>query len=321
MNLVPLIFQQKAPSVIGDLTTLHPIADEHIPPIRDHYTAQMVRLQNKVPRAEIANLINQRAPTDSIIQAIPWELVFGKPGLGAKAATPRTSMKAFMEAEFTTILTRAGVQVNAEMAAVIPTLPALGPGAVAADTAAWAAQNSARLVTGVSTATQNAIRVTVVTGILQNLPADKIATNITQVIGLRAPQANKLLRFGETLSNQGVGAREVAGRLAKVKQGMLNSRGLTIARTETINAANGGQQLAWQGAKAEGILTDENARKVWIVTPDDLLDLVICAPMPDIEENQDVKIDGFFFTGNGASVDHPTAHPNCRCAQGLVVLD
>lgn len=319
--IFPLVFHKRAPSTIGGLTSLHNIADEHIPGIKKHYVAQMVRLQSKVPRARIAQLIQDGQPTISIIQEIPWEIVFGKPGLGAKAPSPRISLKEFFTQEFTTILTAAGVQVNAEMAEVIPALPSLSGQAMDAAAAAWAAQNSARLITGVSAATQNAVRATLVSGILTNRTPQQIATDITQIIGLRAPQASKLLAFGETLAGQGVPLGDISRRLASVKSGMLSSRATTIARTETINAANGGQQLAWQAAKSEGIITDENARKVWIVTPDDLLDLVICAPMPDMEENQDVKMDEVFTTGIGGTVLHPTAHPNCRCAQGLLIID
>jgi hypothetical protein len=39
-----------------------------------------------------------------------------------------------------------------------------------------------------------------------------------------------------------------------------------------------------------------------------------------MDENLDVKIGDYFTAGNGATIEHPTAHPNCRCAQGLVVL-
>jgi hypothetical protein len=79
-----------------------------------------------------------------------------------------------------------------------------------------------------------------------------------------------------------------------------------------------GQQLAWDRAATDGIIDSDNARKKWIVTPDDRLDEIVCEPMPEMDENQDVKISGQFTTGDGRMISQPTAHPNCRCTTGLV---
>lgn len=314
-----LVFVNKAPRIVAD-TILNRVADDHIRPILWHYLAQMQRLQDKVPTRRIANLLQNGGTPQAVVDIIPFDMVLGTGALSPTKAAPSRSLQQFIQSEMESILTQAGVQTTQDMAEIIPALGGLGPGAMATDSAAWAAQNSARLVTGVSQNTKNAIRATITSGILQNRTPQQIAQDIQQIVGLRAPQAASMLRFGEQLARQGVPASEIAARLAQVKTGLLRNRGMLIARTETINAANGGQQLAWQVAQRQGILTDENSRKQWIVTQDDLLDLVICAPMPDMEENQDLKIGDFFTTGNGFQVMHPTAHPNCRCAQGLVVL-
>jgi hypothetical protein len=314
-----LVFIDKAPSLIAD-SSLNAVADDHIRPVVKHYMAQMQRLQDQVPKSTVARLLEQGASKDAIIDALPFNKVFGTGALGAKAAAPKKSLQSFFESEFTAILIAAGVATTAEMAQVIPAIGVVGPGALAADSAAWAAQNSAKLVTNVSKNTKNAIRATITSGIVANRTPQQIAQDIQLVIGLRAPQAASLLQFGAQLARQDVPLGEVSRRLAQVKTGFLQNRGMLISRTETINATNGGQQLAWRASQREGILTDENSRKAWIVTEDDLLDLNICAPMPDMDENLDVKIGDYFTAGNGATIEHPTAHPNCRCAQGLVVL-
>jgi hypothetical protein len=61
-------------------------------------------------------------------------------------------------------------------------------------------------------------------------------------------------------------------------------------------------------------------RKVWIVTQDDRLDTKVCEPMPFLEANKHVAIDGVFTTGDGQQLATPPAHPNCRCAVGLVIV-
>lgn len=314
-----MIFHGKAPSIIGGQAPLNLIADQHVPLMKRNYLAQMVRLQNRVNRRELSDLIRQGAGTDIIINSLPISDILGS-GLPQKGAAPKTPFQNQLGVQFQAILTAAGDYAVQDLGAIVPGLPAAPP-SMALDQAAWAASHSASTVQGVSTATRNAIRATVTTGIIQGLPPDTVARNIQQVIGLTTAQASKLLKFGDRLAANGVPLSEVASRLAGVKEGMLTSRALTIARTETINAANGGQQLLWKIALNDGILEDDKVRKKWIITPDDRLDLVVCAPMPDMEENQDVRVGDVFITGGGWSVEHPTAHPNCRCAVGLVVLD
>jgi hypothetical protein len=89
-------------------------------------------------------------------------------------------------------------------------------------------------------------------------------------------------------------------------------RAEVIARTETMTAANAGQQEAWEQAVADGLLTGQENR-VWIVTPDDRL-CPICAPMEDVEAGMNEE-----FNVDGDQVSEPPAHPRCRCTLGLVL--
>jgi hypothetical protein len=89
--------------------------------------------------------------------------------------------------------------------------------------------------------------------------------------------------------------------------------GNTIARTESITAANQGQLDLWRKGQAEGYIP-AHSRKMWIVTPDDLLDPNVCRPM----RGQERLINEPFLTGDGREVMAPAAHPRCRCALGLV---
>lgn len=317
-----LVFHSKAPRLI-EHSPINGLADKYNRPIISHYRSQMARLQSQTPVRDITDLLRGGGTAQAVIDIIPFDKVFGSPGIGNKAAkaAPKKSLKSYLETQMQTILVEAGVATTEEVAEVIPAIGVIGPGALAADSAAWAAKNSSKLITGVSQKSKNAIRATITAGIVANHTPDQIARDIQQIVGLRTPQAASLLRHGEKLASQGVSGSAISSTLTRMRQGLITNRARLIARTETINAANGGQQLTWQIAQREGILTDDNSRKVWIITPDDLLDLVICAPMPDMEENQDLKIGDLFTTGLGAQIEHPTAHPGCRCAQGLVVLD
>lgn len=91
------------------------------------------------------------------------------------------------------------------------------------------------------------------------------------------------------------------------------ARAESIARTETMRASNAGQQEAWSQATKAGLLIGDEQQE-WVVTPDDRL----CPVCEDLD-GQTVGLDESFETKDGDRVDGPPAHPNCRCALGLVL--
>ena len=103
---------------------------------------------------------------------------------------------------------------------------------------------------------------------------------------------------------------ELTERFAKRK---LRERSLMIARTETMNALNRGQQIAWEQATKDGLL-NKTAKQEWIVTPDEILrNCPVCRTM----DGQLRPLGKTFLTGIGTSVSGPTAHPHCRCTLGM----
>lgn len=92
-----------------------------------------------------------------------------------------------------------------------------------------------------------------------------------------------------------------------------DTRAEVIARTETMNASNEGQQQLWEQAQEAGFLTGEE-KKEWITTPDDRL-CPICEPMDGVTVamSEDFNVDG-------DQVDNPPAHPNCRCTIALTAM-
>jgi hypothetical protein len=89
------------------------------------------------------------------------------------------------------------------------------------------------------------------------------------------------------------------------------ARAETIARTEAMTVVHRGQREAWDQAIDDGLLSGDEKR-VWIVTPDDLL-CPICEPLDGVEAN----LDGEYESDEGETFDGPPAHPNCRCTEGL----
>ena len=74
-------------------------------------------------------------------------------------------------------------------------------------------------------------------------------------------------------------------------------------------ALNQGQQALWDEAADQGVIDDGEFLKTWLTAPDDRL-----CPICEELEGESVEMSGDFSIG----VSQPPAHPQCRCATGLV---
>lgn len=193
--------------------------------------------------------------------------------------------------------------------------------------AEWARKRSAQLIVGITNQTRSAIRKVMHRAFIEHIPPRQAAKLIVPLIGLTEDQADRILDLrGEILASPGKkiwlgrkGIRVpddptddfVSRKLADYADRLLDTRAMTIARTETIAASNEGQREMWEQAVEEGDLP-ENALREWIVTPDDRL-CPICEPMDGVTTG----IGEPFELEDGTKVQGPPAHPNCRCGQGI----
>ncbi len=102
-------------------------------------------------------------------------------------------------------------------------------------------------------------------------------------------------------------------RTEKFAKNLQKQRSITIARTELTRSVNQGQVETWMAAANEGLIDSEQARKVWVVVPDDRLS-DICADLDGKSVGLNEK---FLVEQTGEMVDGPPAHPNCRSALAL----
>lgn len=179
---------------------------------------------------------------------------------------------------------------------------------------AWVQAHGAELVVEVTESTRAAIRALVEAAFREGRSPDLLAREVREVIGLTERQGRAVERFRARLVEEGVDVETIARRAAKYTDAQLRYRASNVSRTETINASSAGQQALWIDAKAQGLLDPESTRRVWSVSQDDRLDTEICEPM----DGQEVGLTEPFTTGDGRKIMHPTAHPSCRCAIGLV---
>jgi hypothetical protein len=101
-------------------------------------------------------------------------------------------------------------------------------------------------------------------------------------------------------------------RLEDYADALLLDRATSIARTETIAAANEGQREAWLQAEDQGLLNSEEVERVWIITDDDRL-----CPICEALDGATADLGGTFDSEDVGPLTGPPAHPLCRCAQGL----
>ena len=173
---------------------------------------------------------------------------------------------------------------------------------------------AARLVQNITEESRQAIREVLRQGFLGNADVPTMARRIRQSIGLTPRYATAVENYRRAQVQSGASQSRADSRAEAYSDELLRLRATTIARTETIMAANGGQQAVWQEARRQGLIAPTQ-RRIWVVTPDDRL-CPICEAIAS--ENQDgVGMDEPFRSSDVGAVMFPPAHPSCRCATAL----
>lgn len=135
------------------------------------------------------------------------------------------------------------------------------------------------------------------------------AREIRQYIGLTVRQTKSILNYQRILDESGRSVSRVNEMVDSQIRRVIRRRAETIARTETIDAANQGQLLHWDDMISQGYLDPTTIKKRWSTTPDDRL-CPICSDL----NGETVDINGTFSWGGL----RPTRHPKCRCSISLV---
>ena len=204
----------------------------------------------------------------------------------------------------------------------------------------WANREAAELVVQVDAETRAAIRLLILRMQRGHLTVAQAARELRQIVGLTTQQAQAVFNFRRQLEDRAglidltakerraltdaqraaVG-RSLVDTQAKIEKAvdryerrMRRYRATTIARTESMTAANRGQQEAWLAARDKGLLDPDVAQR-WIITPDERL-CPICEPMDGVT----APLGGLFSNPEtSAQYSGPPAHPNCRCAVALEI--
>ena len=303
----PLTKQQGSDNAFYVL--VHRVADRLEPEVRRIFLDAIDATVGALSAKEINSIIQsiRAGNAEGVLRRIPWDEFTDK---FAEIETPiRRAIGLTGQASATELSALLGQTDDVTFSAGSP---------AAID---WARQHSGRLVRQTTEGMRLTIRAMVARGLASGEEASVIADRILkQGLGLTVWQENQIEKFRLRLIAEGFNPLLLNDRVNRFAEAWRRRRAITIARTETINAANMGMQLVWEAAERQGKLDPRRVRKVWVVTPDDRLDTKICEPMPFLAENQNVPINGFFTTGTGELISQPTAHPLCRCSTALELM-
>lgn len=175
-----------------------------------------------------------------------------------------------------------------------------------------------QLITQVTDETRRAIGRVVLDAFENGGHPREQARRIRDLIGLTDRQARAVENYRSALEEEGRDPAQVERMVSAYARRALTARAYNIARTETIRASDEGQRALWQQMADEGILREKDARREWVITPDDRL-CPICEAIPEMNPNG-VGMNEPFQTPNGPMMG-PPAHPQCRCAQVLSFED
>lgn len=176
----------------------------------------------------------------------------------------------------------------------------------------WATKYVGDNIREVENVTREAVRAIIADALKYGGHPRETAREIRQFIGLTEKQVKSILNYQRKLDESGRSVSRVNEMVDSQVRRLIRRRAETIARTETIDAANQGQMLHWEDMAAQGYLDKRFIKKKWSATPDERL-CPVCKPL----DGEIADIDKPFSWGGM----RPTRHPKCRCAVSLVEIN
>ena len=201
---------------------------------------------------------------------------------------------------------------------------------------AWAQAEAGRLITNMAASEREMFRALVEQSFVESRTVGTTASSIFQQLQTVTPTPtardfgqsiganlnglteryeravmNRVASVADDLAARGITGEKALERMRKegdkYATKLRRTRSRTIARTERMMAHNQARLLSYQQAIDSGLMSREYSRKVWSTGPFDVCP--ICVAMSGVE----AKVADPFTLPNGAQVQAPPGHPNCRC--------
>jgi len=312
-----------------DHTALIQIADRKVNTVQSIILTALQVARDSITPAEAESVLYGTPST--LRNSIDWKKVaaiLGAPNDTYIVTKAKTAADTFGEVFISGGKTTAG-QISGSMLVTSPAAIQYGE------------QRAGALIVGLQAEQLKNVQTVLAAGLGGDLPIDRVQSTIRNTVGLAPRQAQALVNYERGLleAQLGQGSRTVLGgpgrplaprvaldRLSTervdravetYRDRMLNYRARTIARTETVRAANAGAYEEMLTAGRNGMFDMTTARRVWSLTPDDRL-CPECAEM----EGQTIELEGTFQSVTTAAdgsetttdIEYPPLHPNCRCS-------
>jgi hypothetical protein len=290
---------------------VHQAADSHVATFTGPFVASVEALRRRVSLEQLEDAVTQGTITWELSEAIDG-LVLAKAADPAELATKVYSQ--VIVASVTGMADWVAERFGQPAAQLVGRFNLTSPFVLRA-----ARDMSANLIRGVGAETKLAVRRLIFNGIRDGVPPRDTARLLRLVLGLSERDALAVDRLRAGLLEGGTKLSLVERRSAQYADRLLRQRALTVARTETMFAANRGQQELWRAMRDEGVVPADMGQR-WLTTPDDRL-CPRCAPL-----NGRVVQLGFLFRETergvlpsrrvpvaGVTVLSPPLHPRCRC--------
>jgi len=171
-------------------------------------------------------------------------------------------------------------------------------------------------IVGIGETTLKNVRAVIRSGFEDGRSMTQMMRDLEAFVGLTPRQTEALETLRQRLLDAGKTRAQAQAQVDRAARRALQLRVENIARTESLFAANAGQQALWTDAARQGTLDPARFRRYWLLTPDDRLCQTVCAPIPGMNPNG-VRLDEPFQTPVGP-VMHPPAHPMCVPGDALV---
>lgn len=177
---------------------------------------------------------------------------------------------------------------------------------------AWLREETAQLVTAVTTGQKEAIRAMVERGVLQGRHPARLAKDIQQIVGLDARQSSAVSRMREMMLADGKPADAVERAVDRYSKRLLKRRAQNIAHTESMSALNQGRFQLWGQLADEGVMPADQEHE-WLTGEDERV-CPVCEPL-----DRTTRKLGEPWQVKSGDVTMPPAHPRCRCTTALVL--
>lgn len=179
---------------------------------------------------------------------------------------------------------------------------------VRAIAAAWATEHALDLAEVTTLGSREGVERALVRAINQNRSIVDVAKDIRAMVGITSSDVDTLDRMRALMTEQGATESQIAKAVEKRAGRMRRWRAENIARTEMNTARNRGTLEVWKASVSQGELPGDTL-KVWVANGACPICEAIMAAGP-------VPIRDAFQSARGP-VQHPPAHPSCRCSMSL----